>query len=60
MIIERLTPGGTYEPVEASGFLPLRAEEIRRWIVEEDTTDESAWARRLRAEIRRKREEGQD
>ncbi len=60
LVIERLTPGGTYEPVEASGFLPLRADEIWRWIMEEDTTDETAWARRLQAWIRRKREEGQD
>jgi Uma2 family endonuclease len=55
VIIERLTPQGTYEAVDASGFLPVHAEEIRRWIVEEDRTDESAWDRRLRAEIRRKR-----
>jgi Uma2 family endonuclease len=55
LVIERLTPGGTYEPVESRGFLPLRAEEIWHWIMEEDTSDETAWARRLRAEIRRKR-----
>jgi hypothetical protein len=58
IIIERLTPQGTYEAVDASGFLPVTAEEIRRWIVEEDRTDESAWDRRLREEIRRKRGEG--
>lgn len=58
IIIERLTPRGTDEVVDASGFLPVRAEEIRRWIVEEDRTDESAWDRRLRAEIRRKRAGG--
>ena len=29
--------------------LPIRAEEVRRWVVEEDSSDESAWARRLRA-----------
>ena len=57
LVIERLTPGGTYAPVESSGFLPLRAEEIWHWIMEEDTSDETAWARRLRAEIRRKRED---
>jgi Uma2 family endonuclease len=55
VIIERLTPGGTYAAVESSGFLPLRAEEIRHWIVEEDWRDMLAWVRRLRAEIRRKR-----
>ncbi len=58
IVIERLTPQGTYAPVESSGFLPVTAEEVRRWILEEDTTDESAWEQRLRAEIRRKRQEG--
>jgi Uma2 family endonuclease len=52
MIIERLTPTGTYITVEASGFLPVLAEEIQRWIVDEDRTDDTAWLRRLRAEIR--------
>jgi Uma2 family endonuclease len=54
VIIERLTPEGKYAPVEASGFLPLRAEEIRHWVVEESWRDLPAWARRLRAEVRRK------
>jgi Uma2 family endonuclease len=57
IIIERLTPQGTYEVVEFSGFLPVRAEDVRRWVVDEDRSDDSAWARRLRAEIRRKRED---
>ena len=48
VIIERLDDG-TYRPVETSQFLPIRAEEIRRWVVEEDSSDESSWARRLRA-----------
>ena len=30
MTIERLTPAGTYAVVEASGFLPVRTEEIER------------------------------
>ena len=49
VIIERLGDDGTYHPVEGSAFLPIRAEEIRRWVVEEDSSDESSWARRLRA-----------
>jgi Uma2 family endonuclease len=57
LIIERLTPEGTYAAVDASGFLPVRADEVHRWIVEEDSSDDAAWARRLRAEIRRKRGE---
>jgi hypothetical protein len=52
VIIERLTDDGTYQPVEQSIFLPVRAEEIRRWVFEEDSSDESAWARRLRARVR--------
>ena len=49
VIIERLREDGLYYPVEASGLLPIRAEEVRRWIIDEDSSDQSAWARRLRA-----------
>ncbi len=49
VIIERLGEDGSYRAVEDSAFLPIRAEEVRRWVVEEDSSDESAWARRLRA-----------
>jgi Uma2 family endonuclease len=52
VIIERLTPEGGYRIVDASGFLPVTAEDIRRWLVEEDRRDELAWERRLRAEIK--------
>jgi len=52
VVIERLTTEGTYTSVDASGFLPIRAEDVRRWLVDEDRTDDSAWAARLRAEIR--------
>jgi Uma2 family endonuclease len=52
VIIERLTPAGVYVAVAASGFLPVRAEEIHRWVVDEDLTDDLAWMRRLRAEFR--------
>jgi Uma2 family endonuclease len=48
VVIERLDEDGSYHPVEGSLFLPIRAEEIQRWMVEEDSNDESAWARRLR------------
>jgi Uma2 family endonuclease len=52
VVIERLGDDGSYHPVESSVFLPIRAEEVQRWIVEEDSSDESAWARRLRAWVR--------
>ena len=54
VVIERLTPDGTYMPVDASLFLPIRAEDIRRWIIDEDPNDETAWEMRLRAELRSK------
>ena len=47
-----LRDDSTYHAVEASGFLPVRAEEIRRWVVDEDSGDHSDWARRLRAWVR--------
>ena len=49
IVIERLGDDSTYHPVEASSFLPVRAEEIRRWVVDEDSGDHSDWARRLQA-----------
>lgn len=48
VIIERLGDDGAYHPVEDSGFLPIRAEEVRRWVVDENSDDEAAWAERLR------------
>jgi len=48
-VIDRLRDDSTYYPVEASGFLPVRAKEIHRWVMDEDSSDHSAWARRLRA-----------
>ena len=49
VIIERLGEEGSYHAVEASELLPIGAEEIRRWVIEEDSSDQSAWGRRLRA-----------
>lgn len=49
VFIDRLTADGSYEVVEESQFVPVKAAEIRRWVVEEDSDNESAWARRLRA-----------
>jgi len=47
--IERLGKDETYYTVDASVFLLIRADEVRRWVVDEDSSDESIWARRLRA-----------
>jgi Uma2 family endonuclease len=54
LIIERLTAEGTDVAVDSSGFLPIQASEVRRWVVEEDSSDESAWVRRLRVEMKKK------
>jgi Uma2 family endonuclease len=55
LVIERLTGQGTYVSVETSGFLPVTASEVRRWVVDERSSDDSAWARRLRAEVKSKK-----
>ncbi len=48
LVIEQLGPDGKYVPSGKSEFLPLRAEEVVRWVVEEDSSDEIAWEIRLR------------
>jgi Uma2 family endonuclease len=48
VIVERLGAEQSYHAVDVSGFLPVRAEEIRRWIVEEDSRLDWAWARKVR------------
>jgi Uma2 family endonuclease len=52
MVIERLSDDGPYHPVEGSAFLPVKADEVGRWVLEEDFRHGSAWARRLRAWVR--------
>jgi Uma2 family endonuclease len=52
VVIDRLTPEGIYTAAAASGFLPITAEEIRRWVVDEANGNEGVWAMRLRAFIR--------
>ena len=52
VVIDRLMADGTYKSADASLFLPIRAEEIQRWVVDGVRGSESAWAMRLRAEIR--------
>ncbi len=46
-VIEHLQPDGSYVPVETSRFLPIGPAEIRRWLVEEDSSHRLAWERRL-------------
>ncbi len=49
VVIERLGDDGCYHSAAESAFLPIRADKVRRWVVDEVSSDESAWARRLRA-----------
>jgi Uma2 family endonuclease len=55
VVIEQLGPDGSYSPVDYSRFLPVTANDILRWIIHEDSTDEleferrvTEWARELR------------
>jgi len=52
LTIERLGDHGRYLPIEASEFLKIRADQVTPWLIEEDSSDETAWARRLRAWVR--------
>lgn len=48
LTIERLDEHGRYEPVERSGFLRVRADQVPRWLTAEDVYDYDAWIRRVR------------
>jgi Uma2 family endonuclease len=47
IVIEQLQADLSYAPNQVSLFLPLRSQDVRRWLVEEDSEDEPAWERRL-------------
>lgn len=49
IVIDRLQTERVYQPVEASGFLPVNSQEIARWVLNKAFHDGSLWARRLRA-----------
>ena len=49
LLIEQLASDGQYLRVGSSRFLLIRAEEVVRWVVEEDTDDLADWRERLRA-----------
>lgn len=48
LVIEHLGADGSYSPSERSRFLPVRADEVYRWIAVEDSSDELLWEQRLR------------
>jgi Uma2 family endonuclease len=49
LVIEQMGSDGTYVRAESSRFLPIRVDEVVRWVVEENTDDLPAWRARLRA-----------
>jgi Uma2 family endonuclease len=51
-IIERLTDQGTYADAGRSGFLPIVADEVARWVLLEERSNLPEWKRRLRAWVR--------
>ena len=50
--IEQLGPDGKYVPVPRSRFLPVRPEDVTRWVSNEDSTDLVVWEERLREWVR--------
>ncbi len=51
--IEQLGEDGKYVVADTSRFLPIKAVEIRRWLLEEPYTERTSWLLRLRAWLRR-------
>jgi hypothetical protein len=47
VVIEHLQADGTYAPAESSRFLPVSAADIRRELVDEDSSRSVPWERRL-------------
>jgi Uma2 family endonuclease len=52
-VIDRLGADCKYMEVESSLWLPVGIEHLRRWIVEEDTSDFEVWSKRMRAWVRK-------
>jgi Uma2 family endonuclease len=47
IVIEQLGPNGKYAKAVRSKWLPVRPEDIRRWLLEEDSSKMLIWKRRL-------------
>jgi Uma2 family endonuclease len=47
VVIEHLQADGSYLPADSSRFLPVRVEDVRRWLIDEDSTRRLDWLRRL-------------
>ena len=48
VVIEQLGADGTHVRAESSRFLPVRADELTRWVAVEDSNDLLAWRDRIR------------
>jgi Uma2 family endonuclease len=48
LTIRRLEESGRYQKVERSSFLRVRADQVPRWLTNEDLSDYGAWTRRVR------------
>jgi Uma2 family endonuclease len=49
LTIKVLDERGEYQVVEFSRFLPVRADQVARWLLEEEVSDYDAWIQRVRA-----------
>jgi hypothetical protein len=49
LTIRRLRADDRYHVVEESGFFPLRADQVPRWLLHEDLSDYIAWMDRISA-----------
>ncbi len=47
VLIEQLQTDLTYTQTDSSQFLSVSSHDIRRWIVEENSANRSAWEKRL-------------
>jgi Uma2 family endonuclease len=46
-VIEQLGPDGHYAVAKRSQWLPVRPEDLRRWLVDDDSSDDVEWKQRL-------------
>jgi len=53
-VIERLMPGGHYEPIAESQWLEITPTDVVRWLVKEDTTEFIPWLNRVTKWARRR------
>jgi Uma2 family endonuclease len=52
-VIERLGAEARYRPVEVSGWLGVNVAQLRRWVVEEDSSNAREWSRRMQAWVKK-------